>query len=269
MTTRRETEDRRPQMRGAIAWMAGNSVAANLVMLFLLIGGFVWGSHIKQEVFPEFTLDQVRITVLYPGATPEDVVDGIVLPIEEAIQGVDGIKEVVSIADEGVGTVMVEADIDTDLQRLATDIKNEVDRIYSFPEDAEEPLVTIPSHKRQVVTLLISGDQERKVLREVTEMIRDRLLQDEEITRVELLGDRPLELSIEVPSEILEAYHLKLAQVAEKVRAAARDIPGGTIKTRGGDILVRMAERKDYKNEFSRIPIITRANGTIVTLGEI
>ncbi len=269
MTTGRKAERRRSQTGGAIAWMAGNPVAANLVMLFLLIGGFVWGGHIKQEVFPEFTLDQVRITVLYPGATPEDVVDGIILPIEEAIQEVDGIKEVVSIADEGVGTVMVEADIDTDLQRLATDVKNEVDRIYSFPEDAEEPLVTIPSHKRQVVTLLISGNQERKVLREVTEMVRDRLLQDDEITRVELLGDRPFEISIEVPSEILEAYRLKLSQVAEKVRAASRDIPGGTIKTRGGDILVRMAERKDYRSEFARIPIITRANGTIVTLGEI
>jgi multidrug efflux pump subunit AcrB len=269
MTERREISSRRRPFRGAIAWMAGNPVAANLAMLFLLIGGFVWGGQIKQEVFPEFTLDLVQVTVLYPGATPEDVVDGIILPIEEAIQGVDGIKEVVSVADEGIGTVRVEADIDTDLQQLATDIKNEVDRIYSFPEDAEEPLVTIPSHKRQVVTLLISGEQNRKVLREITEMVRDRLLQDDNITRVELLGDRPLEISIEVSSETLEAYHLKLAQVAEKVRSAARDIPGGTIRTRGGDILVRMAERKDYKSEFARIPVITRANGTIVTLGEI
>ncbi len=255
--------------RGPIHWMAGNSVAANLLMLFLLVGGFFWGTQIKQEVFPEFTLDQVVVSVIYPGASPEEVAEGIVLPIEEAIQNVDGIKEIVSIANEGGGTVRVEAHNDADLQLLATDIKNEVDRIYAFPDDAEEPLVTIPSHKRQVITVLVYGEHEPKVLREVTEMIRDQILQDPDITQVELLGERPLEMSIEVSQELLQFYNLKLSEIALKVKSAAQDIPGGTIKTAGGDILVRMTERKDFKNEFSRIPIISGANGTIVTLGEI
>ncbi|MBN2808890.1 MAG: efflux RND transporter permease subunit [Deltaproteobacteria bacterium] len=255
--------------KGPIHWMVGNPVAANLLMLFLLVGGLFWGTQIKQEVFPEFTLDQVVVSVVYPGASPEEVADGIILPIEEAIANVDGIKEVVSIANEGSGTVRVEAQTGTDLQRLATDIKNEVDRIYAFPEDAEEPLVTIPSHKRQVITVLVYGQQEPKVLREVTEMIRDQLLQDPGITQVELLGERPLEMSIEVSQALLQSYNLKLSDIASKVNGAAQDIPGGTIKTEGGDILVRMTERKDYKNEFSKIPIISGANGTIVTLGEI
>ena len=254
---------------GPIGWMAGNPVAANLLMLFLLVGGFFWGSHIKQEVFPEFNLDLVQVRVVYPGATPDDVAKGIVLPVEEAIQSIDGIKEVVSVADEGVGTVRVEAEIGTNLHQLALDIKNEVDRIYAFPEEAEEPQVTIPSHKNQVVTLIISGCQPPQVLREITEMVRDRLLQDDDITRVELLGDRPLEMSIEVPAATLEAYNLRLSDIAVKVGNAARDIPGGAIETRGGDILVRMAERKDYKSQFAQIPIITGADGTIVTLGDI
>ncbi|MBN2707210.1 MAG: efflux RND transporter permease subunit, partial [Deltaproteobacteria bacterium] len=255
--------------RGPIAWMAGNSVAANLLMIFLLVGGFFWGTRIKQEVFPEFTLDQVVVSVLYPGASPEEVADGIILPIEEAIQNLDGIKEVYSIANEGSGTVRIEAQIDADLQQLAVDIKNEVDRIYSFPEDAEEPLVTIPSHKRQVITMLVSGPREPLILREVTEMIRDQLLQDPDITQVELLGESPLELSIEVSQEVLQSYNLTLAQVAARVKSAAQDIPGGTIRTAGGDILVRMTERKDYAEEFSRIPINSNAGGRIVTLGEI
>ncbi len=259
----------RVSRRGPIAWMAGNPVTANLLMLFLLLGGFFWGSQIRQEIFPEFTLDLVQVRVVYPGATPEDVAEGIILPIEEAIESVDGIKEVVSVADEGVGTVRVEAELGTDLHRLALDIKNEVDRIYSFPEEAEEPQVTIPSHKSKVVTLLLYGRQAPRVLREITEVVRDRLLQDPGITRVELLGDRPLEISIEVPAETLEAYNLRLSDIAARVRDAARDIPGGTIETRGGDILVRMAERKDYAPQFARIPIITGADGTIVTLGEI
>jgi len=255
--------------KGAIAWMAGNSVAANLIMLFLLIGGFLWGTHIKQEVFPEFTLDQVVVSVVYPGASPEEVEEGIILPVEEAIQSVDGIEEISSKANEGNGQVTVEAVVGTDLQQMAIDVKNEIDRITSFPDEAEEPLVTIPSHKRQVITLIVYGDQSRPVLREVTETIRDQLLQDEGITQVELLGERPLEMSIEVPQENLRRYNLKLSDVAAKIKNASIDLPGGSIKTRGGEILVRMAERRDFRDEFSSIPVVSGADGTSVSLGEI
>ncbi len=260
---------REEDQRGPIRWMAGNSVAANLLMLAFLLGGFFWGTQIKQEIFPEFTLDEVVVSVLYPGASPEEVAEGIILPIEEAIENVDGIDEVNSTAYEGRGVVRVEARIDADLQQLAADIKNEVDRIYAFPDDAETPLVTIPSHKRKVLTLLVYGRQNPKVLREVTEMVRDQLLQNPGVTQVELLGEQPLEMSIEIPQTVLRAYKLTLEQIAVKIRSAARDIPGGTIRTAGGEILVRMTERKDYKAGFAKIPIVSRANGTIVTLGEI
>ncbi len=256
-------------IRGPIAWMAGNSVAANLVMLFLLIGGFLYGTQIKQEVFPEFSRDEVRISVAYPGASPDEVEEGIILPIEEAIQSIDGIEEITSIAGEGSGQVTVEAVIDTDLQRLATDIKNEVDRINAFPEDAEDPLVIVPVRKRQVVELIIYGDHSRAVLREMTEMIRDQLLQDPEITQVELLGERPLEMSIEVSQHSLRRYNLKLSDITAAVAGASIDLPGGVIKTRGGEILVRVSERRDYRNEFSRIPVVSSASGTVVTLGEL
>ena len=255
--------------KGPIAWMAGNSVAANLVMVFLLVGGFFYGTRIKQEVFPEFTRDQVDISVAYPGASPEEVEQGIVLPIEEAIGSINGIEEITSVANEGSGRITVEAVIDTDLQQLATDIKNEVDRISSFPEEAEDPLVIIPTRKRQVIELIVYGNQSRSVLRELTEMIRDQLLQDKEITQVELLGERPLEMSIEVPQDTLRRYNLKLSDIAAKVKSASIDLPGGTIKTKGGEILVRMTERRDYKDEFARIPIVTGINGAVVTLGEI
>lgn len=254
---------------GAIAWMAGNSVASNLVMLFLLVGGLIWGMQIKQEVFPEFSLDQVVITVAYPGASPEEVEEGIVLPIEEAIQSVDGIEEISSTASEGNGRVAVEAVTGTDLQQMATDIKNEIDRITSFPDEAEEPLVTIPTRKKQVITLVLYGDQPQSVLREVTETVRDQLLQDDGITQVELKGERPLEMSIEVSQENLRRYSLKLSDIATKIKNASVDLPGGSIKTRGGEILVRMTERRDFQDEFSSIPVVTGPDGTIVTLGEV
>ena len=255
--------------KGPIAWMAGNSVAANLVMVFLLVGGFFYGTKIKQEVFPEFTVDQVEITVVYPGASPEEVEQGIILPIEEAIGSIDGIEEITSVAGEGTGKVTVEAVVDTDLQQMATDIKNEVDRISSFPEEAEDPLVIVPTRKRQVIELIIYGNQSRAVLREVTEMIRDQLLQDKDITQVELLGERPLEMSIEVPQDTLRRYNLKLSDIAAKIKNASIDLPGGSIKTTGGEILVRMTERCDYRDEFAKIPVVTAVNGTVVTLDKI
>ena len=261
--------NRKPKQGGAIAWMAGNSVAANLVMLFLLVGGLFWGTHVKQEVFPEFTLDQVVVSVAYPGASPEEVEEGILLPVEEAIGSVDGIKEITSQANEGSGTVTVEAVVGTDLQQMGTDIKNEIDRITSFPDDAEEPLVSIPSHKRQVITLVVYGNQDRTVLRDVTETIRDQLLQDKDITQVELQGQRPLEMAVEVSQENLRRYHLKLADIAASIKNASIDLPGGSIKTKGGEILIRMSERRDFRDEFASIPVVTSADGTSVTLGEI
>ncbi|WP_316347429.1 efflux RND transporter permease subunit [Desulfuromonas acetoxidans] len=123
--------------RGAIAWMAGNSVASNLLMLILMIGGLLIATQIKQEVFPEFDTDIVTVTVPYPGASPEEVEQGIILAIEEAVQGLDGVDEVTSSAREGVGVVTVELLLGADLQKLASDIESEVDRISTFPDDAE------------------------------------------------------------------------------------------------------------------------------------
>ena len=163
--------------RGPIAWMAGHSVAANLLMAVLLIGGLLLASQIKKEVFPDFELDIVTITVPYPGASPEEVERGIILAIEEAIEGLEGIKEFTASAQEGVGTVSVEILEGENIQRLAQDIKNEVDRITSFPEEAEESQVVIAQRKRYVIELALYGNQNEWILREVAEDIRDRLIQ--------------------------------------------------------------------------------------------
>lgn len=139
--------------KGAIAWMAGNTVAANLIMAVLLIGGLYMGFNIKQEVFPEFSLDLVSITVPYPGASPEEVESGILLAIEEAIQDLEGIDEISATAGEGVGSVSVEALEGADINRLWQEIKSEVDRISTFPDDAEDPQVSIAARKREVLGL--------------------------------------------------------------------------------------------------------------------
>ncbi len=255
--------------RGPIAWMSRNGVAANLLMCVLLVGGALWATRIKQELFPEFDLDQVIVTVPYPGASPEEVEQGIVLAIEQGVQGLDGVKEVSAEAREGVGVVVVEMIAGENIQKLADEVQGEVDRITSFPEEAEEPSVTIATRKIEVVTMVLYGDQDEMVLREVAERIRDTLLQDPRITQVELSGIRSMEIGVEVPLAQLRRHGLTLSDVAAALRQSALELPGGGIKTAGGELLVRVKERRDYGREFATIPVVTAADGTRVLLGDI
>ena len=198
---------------GPLAWMAGHAVSANLLMLVFLIGGVMMGLRIKKEVFPDFALDEVDISVDYPGSSPEEVERGIVLAVEEAIQDIDGIDEVTAKAAEGSATITVEVLEGEDPQRVAQDIKNEVDRITSLPEDAEEVRVTVAKHRHGVLSLALFGDQSEWVLREMAEIVRDRLLQDQEITQVDLEGAREYEIGIEIAQRTLRSYGLTLESV--------------------------------------------------------
>ena len=262
-------EQKLADKRGPISWMAGRSVTANLLMLVLLIGGLVMGQNISKDVFPDFELDLVSISLIYPGASPEEVERGTILAVEEAIQDIEGIKEITSTAREGSGTVTVEIIEGEDVSEIAQEIKNAVDRISSFPDDAEDPRVTVPSRKRYVVSLALYGDQPEAVLREMAEMVRDRLLMDPEISQVELSGIREYEISIEIPQNVLRTYGLTLNEVAAIVRRASVEVPGGAIRTEGGDVLVRVTERRDVGKEFAKIPVISTPEGTELLLEDI
>jgi len=254
---------------GAIAWMASNPVAANLIMLICLVGGFVMSTQIKQEVFPEFESDIVTVTVPYPGASPEEVEKGIVLAIEERVTGLDGVKKVTSSSVEGAGTVTIEALAGADVERLAQDVKSEVDRITSFPEDAETPAVVIASNRRQTMSVAVYGDMDERVLREVAETVRDELLQDPEITQVDLSGVRNLEIAVEISEEKLRAHGLTLRQVADIIGRSALELPGGSVKTDQGEILVRVKDRRDLGTEFASLPIVTTPEGSVVRLEDL
>lgn len=257
------------KQRGPIAWMTNNVVAANLIMLFCLVGGVFSLSRIKQEVFPDITADIVQVSVPYPGASPEEVEQGIILAVEEGVMSLDGVDEVTATASEGMGTVMIEMIEGGNLQRLAQDVKSAVDRIITFPEEAEEPRVMILSRRRQVIQLVIYGDADEAVLHELAERARDELLQNPNITQVDLSGIRPLEISVEVSQENLRRYNLTLDDIARRLRATSIEMPGGGLKTRTGEILVRFKERRDYGWQFARTPIISAPDGTEVLLEDI
>ncbi|MBU0678890.1 MAG: efflux RND transporter permease subunit [Verrucomicrobia bacterium] len=255
--------------RGPLAWMVGNRVTPNLLMIFLLLGGFFMAGKIKKEVFPEFSLDSVNVSVSYPGASPEEVEQGIVLSIEEAVRGIDGVDEVRATAAEGVANVSIEVLEGVDPQQVYQDVQQEVDRIRTFPDDAEEPSISLASRRREVVQLQLYGDVSEWSLRNLAEEVRDRLLQDEGITQVDLRGVRDYEVHVEVSQESLRAYGLTLDDISRKISSSAVEVPGGNLKTEAGEILVRFKERKDWASEFAGIPIVTSAGGSVLTLGEL
>ncbi len=256
-------------MNGAIKWMAENHVAANLLMMLFIVGGLVMGFNIKQEVFPEVNLDQINISVAYPGASPEDVEEGIILTTEESISGIDGIKEISSVAAEGSGTVtaVVRAGENADL--VLQEIKNEIDRITTFPEEAEKPVVAKLLNRREVISLVVYGDISERSLREQAEAMRDELLAMPGITQAELNGVRPYEISIEIPEPVLRRYNLTLDKVADMVRRTSLDLPGGSIKAGGGEILIRTKERRYTGQGYGEIPVVAKADGSMVLLKDI
>jgi multidrug efflux pump subunit AcrB len=262
-------EESTKSSRGPIAWMAKNGVTANLLMLTLLVGGFLMASQIKQEVFPDFDLDMVNVVVPYPGASPEEVEQGIVLAVEEAVRGLEGVDEVTSTASEGTARITIEVLEGSDPQLVYQDVQQEVDRISTFPVDAEDPEVSLAVRRREVLQLQLYGDTTEWALRAAAEEVRDRLLLEPGVTQIDLSGARDYEIHVEVPQETLRRFGLTLSDIAAKISATSIEIPAGNIDTAGGELLLRLRERKDWAQEFAEIPIVTSAGGAVVTLDDI
>lgn len=254
---------------GPVAIMAKNSVAANLLMLILIGGGIFFALQAKQEVFPEFSTDRISITVPYPGATPEEVEQGILLSIEDEVRGIDGVKEVTSNGLESSGLVSVELLSSADDGKALQDVKNAVDSILSFPEEAERPVVSLVEVQNKVITVLVHGDVGETTLRAAAERVRDFYLQQEGITKVELDLARRLEIAIEVPEDQLRRHGLTLEGIARIVRSHAVELGGGQVRTEAGEILLRTDERRLFGEEFADVPVLSRPDGSTVLLGEI
>ena len=254
---------------GPIAWMAKNPVASNLLMIIILVAGALGVSRIKQEVFPEFELDMVTVSVIYPGASPEEVEQGALLAIEESVRGVDGIKRVGATSNENGGVVWAELLLDAKRDQVVADIKSEVDRIQSFPEEAERPTVTVVKQPPRVVSVIVSGEVDLTTLHTVAERLRSKLIAADGVTKVELDGVPPREISVEIPRGTLEGLGLTLEQIALQVRAASLELPGGEVETRGGELLVRIADRRSSTEEYGDIVIRSTAGGAQVKLKDI
>jgi multidrug efflux pump subunit AcrB len=255
--------------RGMLAWMAKNHVAANLLMLALVVGGLIVMADIKQEVFPEYDLDIVEVSVAYPGASPEEVEEGIILAIEEEIRGLEDVERITAGAWEGRGRVTIELLSSADPGKAVQDIKNGVDRITSLPEDAERPVISLAKRRRHVIQLALYGDVDERTLYYAAQNIREELLALPSVTQVDIRGARAPEISIEVRQSLLRAHGRTLGEIAQIVRENAVDVPAGGIKAAGGEVLLRTSERRDFASEFAAIPLVSKADGTVVRMGEV
>ncbi|TMN77834.1 MULTISPECIES: efflux RND transporter permease subunit [unclassified Pseudoalteromonas] len=253
-----------------IAWFTKNHVAANLLLVTLLLSGlFSLSSKIPLEVFPSFETDMISVGVSLRGATPEDVEQGVTIRIEEAVQDLEGIKQIFSRSSEGAGSVTIEVESGYDPRELLADIKSRVDAINTFPGDAEKPIVALAERKREVIAVTVSSDYGEKETREYAEKVRDQILRLPNVTQVELSGVRDYELAIEVSQDTLRQYNLSLAQISSAIANSSSDISAGNLKTEGGDVLISSKGQAYRKDEFASIVVKNQADGTIIRLGDI
>ena len=267
---RRPMLNRPLRQRGVLAWFASNHVAANLLMVVVLVAGGLTLWHIKVEVFQEIDPAVIRVQVPYPGASPSEVEEGICVRVEEAIKGIDGIKRISSAAGEDMGTVVAELEDYAVDREVLDDIKAAVDRIEDFPpKDAEEPVVVDVDSNIQVVSVVIYGDAPDRTLKALAEQVRDELTAMNNISLVDVAGARRYEISIEVSEHTLRRYGLTLEQVAEAVRHSSLDLPGGAIKTEGGIVLIRTKGQRYTGPDFEDVVVRTRTDGTKLHLRDL
>ncbi len=256
-------------MNGIVQWFVRNGVAANLLVIFIMLAGLMSIGSIKREVFPEVDSGMISIDMEYLGAAPEEVEEGICIRIEEAIQGLEDVKQITSTAREGMGSVMVKLLPNANATEVLDEVKTRVDAIDTFPEEAEKPVVQEIMIRKQVINIAIAGPVDEKSLKRFGEQVRDELVSLPNITQVELGNVRPYEVSIEISEQSMRKYGLSFDEVASAVRRRSLDLPGGSVKTEGGEILLRTKGQAYQGKEFGNILLRTRPDGTQLFLRDV
>lgn len=262
-------------MKSIIAWAAGNSPAVNTLMIaFLAIGAWCM-LNLRREEFPEFELEIILITVPYPGASPEEVENGICQKIEEAVRSIDGIKKQTTVAKEGAGSVVLELEASgVDPRKVLSEVRSEVDRIPSFPDLAEDPEIQQITMRRAAIRIGIIGPDKTTPeaeleLRAVAEQVRSELLQLKTVSQAEIQGGRQFQIDVEIPEETLRKYGLSLREVAQSIRQQNIELPAGSLKSRSQDVLLRGKDKRMTGHELRTVPLVTSTDGAVLTVGDL
>lgn len=257
------------EQKGIISWFAHNHVAANLMMFIIIIAGTFSVYTITKKSNPDLVIPVIQVTVALPGASPADVESGVVIPIESAIENVDGIDFVRSVANEGAGSVNLEIDETYDINEVLNDVKVNIDSIQTFPVEAEPARVSRIINRQDAIRLAIYGDMDPASHKELAQSIRNELLELPDVNSVRIDGVRNYEITIEVSENTLLKYGLTLDDIAQRIRFSSLDLPAGSIETSGGEIALRTQALAYNYQDFSRIVLMTTSDGTILTIGDI
>ncbi|MFT7090999.1 MAG: multidrug efflux pump subunit AcrB, partial [Candidatus Azotimanducaceae bacterium] len=256
-------------MKPIIKWFANNHIAANLLMLLIIMSGLAAVTQIPQKSFPDIIVPIITITVPYLGAAPEEVEQGVCIRIEEELEGIIGIELIRSTANEGMCSVQIEVFENADESKVLDDVKSRVDAIDTFPAETEKPIVNLLSDVRSVLDIAITGPEDERTLKILGQRVRDDIAALPNVTQVELKNTRPYEVSIEVSESALRQYSLSFDQVAKAVRLRSLDLPGGSIKTDGGEILLRTKGQAYWGDQFEELVLFTRPDGTRLKVKDV
>lgn len=261
-------------MKSVVRWAVNNSPAMNTLMIGVLVVGALsmWSMH--REVFPQFELEILLVTVPYPGASPEEVEEGLSLKMEEAVRSIDGIKRLTSIAQEGTAFLVLELETYVDVQQTLNEVRSEIDRIPSLPDLAEDPEIQQITFREPAIRVGVIGPAETDLdaelaLRDVTEGVRNDLLALPSISQANIVGGRPYQIDVQISESRLREYGLSLAQVANIIRRQNIELPGGSIKSDTQEILLRGKNKKLLGEEIARIPLVTEEDGVVLTVEDL
>ncbi|MCB1616041.1 MAG: efflux RND transporter permease subunit [Pseudomonadales bacterium] len=256
-------------MSKIIKWFCETPVAANLLMIIILIGGLLGMKLLDKEVFPSIPLEAVTVTMVYPGAGPQEVEQQICVRIEEAVHNLDGIKQINSSARQNVCVVRIEAITGHDTQQLLNEVKGEIDSINTFPSQAERPVIKQDQFRIQVMGIAISGDVREAELKAYTEKIRDEVALLPSVSLVEISATRPAELSIELSEMDLRRYNLDFDDVVRAVQSTSINLPAGEIRSENGDIQIQTRGQAYTREDFENIVLLSTLDGTRIRLGDV
>ena len=258
------------QVHGLIGWFAKNHVAANLLMLAIIgLGVYALVGEIKKESFPEFIRNQIQVQVLFPGATPEEVEQGVILRVEEAVKSIEGVTEIRSSAGEGGGTVSIDLGTRADVAEKMDEVKLAVDGISTFPAETERPIISESRSRNPVINIQLAGDLEEATMKELADRLREEIVALPAVSYAQVFGARPFEISIEISESTLRQYGLTLDRVAQVIRQWSIDLPGGSIRSAAGDIRLRATGQAYTGQEYEEIVLLTRPDGTRIRLGDV
>jgi multidrug efflux pump subunit AcrB len=256
-------------MNRLIAWWANNPIAANLLMIGILLAGAVGFNNMEREAFPMFNTSRVAIEVAWPGAAPQEVEEQIIIRMEQALTSLATVRLIYATAEEGFGRLEIHSYPSIAIDAFLDEVKNTIDAVTGLPRDIEPPRVRRVQFRQEMIRVAVHGDLPERQLNRFARTLRDEMQSLPYVSLVELFGTRREEVSIELSETALRRYGLTFGEVAEAIRASSVNVSGGSIRTQTGDVLLRARNLADDQDDFSRIVIRQTEGGGIIRVGDV